>query len=113
MSVTNSVQAIPLTSIDSATLTANYQAINVGGLAAPCFLIRVINASNVPVTISYDGVNDNDYLPANTVLQLNFQANSQPNNQVAKLSQGTKISVKGNVGIGLIYVAGYTQRNQN
>jgi hypothetical protein len=113
MAVSNSIQAIPLTSIDSATLASSYKVINAGGLAAPCFLIRIINTSGVTVTISYDGTTDNDVLAANSTLQLDFQENSQPNNYIAKLSKGTQIYAKGTAGTGLIYLAGYTQRNLN
>lgn len=113
MSVTNSVQAITLTSILSSSVTSTYQSINPGGLTAPCFMIRIINASTEDVTISYDGVTNNEYVQSGDIAQLNFQTNSQPNNQVSKLSSGTQIWVKGTAGTGDIYLSGYTQKSLN
>lgn len=109
MSVKNKVLAIPLTSIDSATFTGMYQAINTGGLARPCFLVRIINDSNTDITVSGDGVTDNDFVRAGETAQFNFQTNSQPNNNMAFLAQGTVIYVKGAAGIGNIYLAAYFQ----
>lgn len=78
-------------------------------LTEACFLIRVINASNVEVFISYDGVNYHDHVPAGLAIQLPFQNNSSPNNYVAIMPKNSMIYVRGNVGIGFIAVAGYYQ----
>jgi len=110
MAVKNSVNQIPLTSINSAAFTGAYQLISgAAGITNSCFLIRIINNSNQNITISYDGVNDHDFLPTLMTLQLPFQSNSQPNNFNANLSKGTKIYVKGAAGAGLVYLAGYFQ----
>jgi len=109
MSVKNIVLAIPLTSFNSAALAAGYAPINAAGFPEPLFLVRLINNSNADVTISYDGVNDADFVPHGTQLQLNFQTNGQPNNFNALLAKGTVVYVKGAAGAGLIYLAGYYQ----
>ena len=106
----NSMLAIEMESIDSATFTGNYQAINVDGLTEPCSIIRIVNDSDRDITVSYDGILDNDYIRTGSNLDLNFQTNAQPNNKVAKMAQGTVIYVAGLAGgTGLIYLAGYYQ----
>jgi len=108
MPVKNIVAAIKLTNIASSTLTGAYQAINTG-LSSPCFLIRIINNSSTDVTVSYDGINDNDYIPHGTFVDLNFATNSQPNNNCALMPINTIVYVKGTAGTGNIYLAGYYQ----
>lgn len=108
MSLKNNVLAIPLSSFDTSGLSTSYQAINAGGLDNPCFLIRIVNNSNTDITISYDGVTDNEFVPTKTSIPINFQANSQPQAQSAILRKGTIVWVKGaGVSTGLIYVSGY------
>ncbi len=119
MAVKNQVKAILMTSIDATTFTGAYLPINPLGLPNPCFLIRIINNSNMPITISYDQTipsdakSDADFLPANEELQLNFQTNSQPSNWWANLQQGTIVYVKGAVGTGKVYLVGYYQPTAN
>lgn len=109
MGLKNTVQAIALSSIDSATFTGAYQVVNTLGLPQSCFLIRIINNSNIGVTVSYNGTMDNDFVRAGESMTLNFQGNSQPNNHVAKLPVGTKVYVKAAAGAGFVYLAGYFQ----
>lgn len=110
MAVKNSIQPILLTSINSAAFTGAYQLLSAStGLDNPCFLIRIINNSNQNITISYDGINDHDFLPTLNTVQLPFQSNSQPNNFVAQIAKGTRIYVKGAAGAGLVYLSGYCQ----
>ena len=109
MAVKNFVQAIPISSLDSAGIGVSYLAINAGGLPEACFLVKIINNSNTDVTISYDGINDNDFMQDGEIITLNLQTNSQPNNHIALMRKGTVIYAKGTAGVGLIYVVGYYQ----
>ena len=109
MAVKNSVQAIALTSIDSATFTGAYQVINAAGLTKNCFMIRLTNNSNKDITVSYNGTVDHDFVKAGTFIQLPFQENAQPNNLIANMSMGTIVYVRGAAGAGLVYLAGYYQ----
>lgn len=114
MAVKNSIQAIELTSIDSATFTGAYQAINASGLDNSCFMIRIINNSNRDITISYDGTNDHDFVQDTLSLQVNFQTNAQPNTNIANIRKGTIVYVKGTAGgTGLVYLAAYYQAQAN
>ena len=101
----NRVQAIPLISFASSSLTSSYQAI--GTLSAACFLIRINNATSTAVTLSLDGVNDHEVIGNGTTETLNFQTNAQPQNQAALLPKGQIIYAKATAGTGTLYISGY------
>lgn len=104
----NSVKAIVLTNIASSTLTSSYKPINASGLDQPCFTIRITNNSSNDVTISYDGINDNEIvLKSGGIFDSNSQTNSLPNNKVAMWNKGKVIYIKGTAGTGNIYLSGY------
>lgn len=103
----NKVKAVALASKNSNTVGATYSAVNASGLPEACFLIRINNASDQAITISYDGSTDNDYLAANTALTFDFGSNGYPNNFVALLAVGTIVYVKGTAGNGTISLSGY------
>ena len=103
----NYVQAITMTSIAASTFTGNYQAINASGLDHSCMILRLVNDTSKDVTISYDGVTPHDYIRTGDTLDLNFQANSQPNNYVAALKKGTVVYAMAAAGTGTLYLAGY------
>lgn len=103
----NSVKAIPLSTVASSTLTASYQSMNPGGFAEPLFLLRIVNGGSTAVTVSYNGITDNDTVPANSVLEIPSQTNSQPSAHYALWSARTQVYIKGTAGTGSITLAGY------
>ena len=103
----NSVKPLLLGSRTSASVIATYLPVNGIGFANPPFFVRINNASNTAVTISYNGIDDHEFLPANSVFELPSQTNSQPNAQVALFPKNTVVYVKGVAGAGTIYVSGY------
>lgn len=109
MHVRNILLPIPLTNVASSTLTSSYEAINSSGLTHPCNILRLISTSSTAVTISYDGVNDHDFLPAGQTLQINATTNGLPPEHTATFQEGTVVYVKGTAGTGNIYLAGYYQ----
>lgn len=102
----NRVQAIPLISFASSSLTASYQPLNTG-LPAACFMIRINNATSTAVTLSFDGVNDHEVIGAGAVELLNFQTNAQPTAWTALLASGQIIYAKATAGTGTLYISGY------
>ncbi len=90
-----------LRSLDSATLAGSYVAVG-GPLLHPSYICKLVNNSNVLVTISIDGVTDIDVAPANS-FWLYDEGKGQQAYQIA-LPQGTQIYVKGAAGVGLIYL---------
>lgn len=102
----NKVQAIEMYSKDSSTLTGGYDEF-VSSLDEACFMIRIVNASDTIVNISYDGASLHDVVRANSAETLYFQTNKQPRSNIANMAKGQKIWLNGNAGTGYIYLAGY------
>src|SRR5277367_4374774 len=86
-----SVKAIPISIFNAAGLTNVAQPINPNGLEQACFLIRIVNGSNLTIGISYDQLDDHDVLLPDTSLQLPLQSNSSPNGYVCQLAKGKVI----------------------
>jgi hypothetical protein len=103
----NSVKVDTLATFNTTGLNGTFKPINAAGFAGPAILLRVINASTVAVTLTFDGVHSNDYLGSGETLQLNLQSNAAPNNYVSVLKKGTVVSVKGSAGTGNVYLAVY------
>lgn len=110
MAISSSVKAVPMTSFNTTGLTTSYKVINASGLPEACFLLRIFNASDKPVSVSYDGSTDHDYVTNGGGLQIPFQDNANPNNSAANIKKKTKVYVKGaGAGTGLIYLSAYYQ----
>ena len=103
----NRIKPIVLVSINSASLTSDYQEFNSAGLDGACFLLRVMNASDKGISLSYDGITDHEVVLANNTLQLDFQNNAQPNGWTALVSKGQVLYIKGTAGTGTVYLSGY------
>lgn len=103
----NSVKSLAMSSILSSAITTLYAPLNGSGFAQAPFFVRIVNASNMSISVSYDGVIDNEFIPANTVFELPCQANAQPGANIALFPKNTIVYVKGNAGTGNIYVSGY------
>ncbi len=103
----NSVKSFVLSNVLSSTVTSLYAPLNGTGFIQSPFFIRIVNASTMGITVSYDGTHDNEFIPSNTVFELPSQTNSQPNAQVALFSKGTIVYIKGTAGTGNIYLSGY------
>lgn len=108
MALKNVIQAVALSTVDTSTFMAAFVPFS-APLPAPCVIIRLINASTVPVTISYDGVTAHDRVLSGAAVQLYFQTNSGPNNFAAAFAQGTQVYAFGAAGVGLVYLAAYYQ----
>ncbi len=106
MGIRNRISAIPRTQFDAANLVGGYLALG-DPLPEAVSIIRIVNQSDADVGISYDGATAHDFVLADTVLQIEFQANSQPNSNKALLARGTSVYVNGVAGTGTIYLIGY------
>lgn len=103
----NSVKPLLLSKMLSSAVTALYAPLNGIGFAQPPFFIRINNASSTAITVSYNGIDDHEFIPANSIFELPSQANSQPNAQVALFPKNTIVFIKGTAGTGTIYLSGY------
>ena len=98
----------PLQSIDSATFTGSYQALG-SSLANASRIIKITNNSTKDVTVSWDGINDHEFVPAGSFILLDASANREVSD-ICEVSQGTQILVKGSAGTGLVYLSSYYAR---
>lgn len=104
MNPMNGIQALPdaLRSIDSATFTGAYQAVGVP-LTRRIRLVKFLNNSSVPVTVSWDGVTDHDYIPANSFALYDVTTN-ELFSQGWFVANKTQFYVKGAAGVRLFYI---------
>ncbi len=103
----NSVKPLKLTSMLSSAIASIYNPIDNKGFAEAPFFIRINNASSNAITVSYNGIDDHEFIPANSIFELPSQANSQPGAQVALFPKHTIVFIKGTAGTGNIYLSGY------
>ncbi len=89
-------------SIDSATFTGAYQAVGIA-LTRPIRLIKFVNDSSVPVTVSWDGTHDNDFLPANSFSLYDLTANEAKEDGLF-VQEGTQFYAKGAAGTRSFYI---------
>jgi hypothetical protein len=96
----------------SGTITAPFNTawqLLAGPLSEPAFLMRIYNASNVDIAVSYDDSTTSDHIPAGAVLQLHAPTNPQYNCAPANWPQGTQIWIKGiAASTGNVYFSAYT-----
>ena len=101
MAYTNRLAWEPLRSIDSATFTGSYQALGTP-LAHQSYIVKLVNNSNVLVTVSVDGTSDVDIAPANSFWLYDEDTSGNPTPE--GLPEGTQFFVKGSAGVGLVYL---------
>lgn len=92
-----------LRNINSATFTGSYQAVGTA-LTAPGRIVKIVNNSTVPVTVSWDGVDDHDYLPSGTFCLYDCGTNRGTPSEVLDISERTQFFVKGAAGTGSVYL---------
>lgn len=93
-----------LRSIDSSTFTGSFQALGTA-LAHPASLVKLVNNSNVFVTVSDDGTRDVDVAPGNSFFLYDITANTPSQGDDAVfIPQGRQYYVKGAAGTGLVYL---------
>ena len=113
MAVRSYVKAVTAARFNTAAVTGGYDLINPGGLSHACFLIRLINNSNISVEVSYDGVHTQEFSHTEREIELNFQTNNQNfAGAVALMPKGQKVYVLNpnqGAGVGYIYLIGYYQ----
>lgn len=70
-------------------------------------IVRFTNATTVDCIVSWDGVDDADFIPANGFLLIDISANHEVSN-IFEIQQGTMFYVRGAAGgTGNFYVSAY------
>lgn len=103
MGFTQRISWETLRSLDSATFNGTYKALGTP-LANPAYIAKLVNNSNVIVTISIDGTNDVDVAPAGSYW-LYDEGKVGRDGAFPALPKNTQVFVKGAVGTGLVYLA--------
>lgn len=85
--------------IDSATLNGTYQALG-DALEQSSYICKVVNNSTVLVTISIDGINDVDVVPAGSFWLYDCDKTTEHES----IPVNTQFYVKGSAGTGSIYL---------
>ncbi len=95
-----------LRSLDTSTMSSSSTYYKVGGaLLHPSYKLKMVNLSNVNVTVSKNGTSDIDVCPAGGFWLYDESQAQFPSATVPAVPQGTQISVKSaTAGIGLIYL---------
>ncbi len=105
---TTEVKIFPetLRTVDSATLAGAYVPIG-APLGKPIRIFKFVNDSNTEVTVSWDGVNDYDILPAMSFFLYDITTNRSnvEGSQGIYVASGTQFYIKGAAGVGNIYLA--------
>ena len=108
MTQRNYVKPLVLRNVDTAEIAADtWTAFSGDVLEGACFFIRITNTSNADISISFDGVNEHEFLTADDRININFQSNASPSGYVAKLANRSVLYVRGAAGVGLVYLSGY------
>lgn len=86
---------------DASELSPSYEVINSDGLSKSCTIMRITNGSDRPITISFDGITDHEYLLPNSIYEV------LPMSDIAMVPKGSKVWVSGKAGKGFITVSGH------
>lgn len=87
-----------LRSLPSSGFSGSYQAIGTP-LVYPSRILKFTNDTNVEVTVSWDGTNDHEVLPADSFLLIDIAANRQISN-IFCAAAGVQFYVNGASGMG-------------
>jgi hypothetical protein len=102
MAYSNRLAWETLRSVDSATLAGSY--VNLGTpLVHPSYILKLVNNSNVTITISIDGINDMDVAPANS-FWLYDEGKVGRDGAFPAMPEGTQVMIKGAAGVGSVYL---------
>lgn len=83
---------------------------NGSGLSHEAKILKMYNASDVDVVISYDGTTEQDIIPATGTFILDLQTNNSPHGgepNIWHVGKYQKIYGKGSAGTGNLYIVGY------
>jgi hypothetical protein len=106
----NYLQAIPLTTYDTSGLSGSYAAMNGSGTENRLKILKLFNASDTDVTISYDNSTDHDFIQSGATLIIDCQANNDRASHGGgswHIAKSQIIYGKGSAGTGNLYIIGY------
>ena len=90
-------------SLDTSTLSGSYLPIGTP-LTYSGRIVKIINASNVSITISTNGSTDMDIVPSGSFTLYDAGTNRGNSSPCMFFPKGTQFSAKGSVGTGSVYL---------
>lgn len=102
MSYTQRITWETLRTTNAAAFAGAYVALG-GPLLHPGYIVKMVNDSNVGVTVSIDGATDVDVCPAGS-FWLYDESKVGQSSSIPALPAGTQIYVKGAAGAGTVYL---------
>lgn len=100
-----------LRSLSSASISGTYQQVGTS-FGHPMRLVKLVNNSNKDVTISFDGTNDNDIVPANGFALYDMTTNRSNAGGNFSFQVGTGVYVKGTAGTGTFNIVAVFGRGE-
>ncbi len=110
MSTTSRITWETLRTFDTATINSAATYFNVGTpLLFPSYKLKMVNNSNILVTVSINGSTDIDVAPANSFWLYDETQTQSINSRIPAIPAGTQISIRYSAyvatpGVGLIYL---------
>ncbi len=106
MSQTNRISWELLRTLDTSTMSSSTTYYNVGGpLLFPSYKLKMVNNSNILVTVSIDNSHDYDVCPGGSFWLYDETQSQLATSSSPAIPAGTQISVKSSTaGTGLIYL---------
>lgn len=92
-----------LRSLPAASISGTYQPVG-SSFGFGMRLIKMINTCNADITVSFDGVNDNDYIPSGGFALYDLTTNKISSEPTFVFQPGTQVFAKGSPATGTFYV---------
>jgi|SRR5271157_2546071 len=92
----------PMQSVDTSTLAGSYVILG-SVLPHNAYLVKIVNGSDVPVTVSTDGVIDMDIVPPNSFVLYDICTNASREGGLT-MPKGTQFWISGIMGSGSVYL---------
>jgi hypothetical protein len=101
----NSIKIYPdvMRSFNTASFTGSYLPIG-SNFNFPIRILKICNPSNTDVTVSWDGINAHDFVPAGSYMVYDFGCQRGNGAPAMEAAEGTQIYLNGAAGIGLVYL---------
>jgi len=88
------------------SISGTYTAIGTG-LLYPSRILYIVNATDVLLTFSFDGVNPHFVIPAQSYILLDVTSNMTLSSGIFNIAQGQKIYVEGAPTLGAVYLSSF------
>lgn len=97
------VRVDALRSLASGSISGTYAAVG-SSFTHPMRLLKLINTTDVNITVSFDSINDNDLIPAGGFALYDLTTNKTVPDTTFAFEKGTTVYVKGSPTTGTFYV---------